>query len=150
MIFLNLNGIFFLHHREWGVLMSNFNRIESTANRIRIAMNIAHKKQIDIVRETGIDKGALSSYLKGKYEPKQDVIHKLAKALNVSEMWLWGYDCPMERPKAQKNNDALTDIVVRLRTDNEFFSIIEGLNQLDEVQLASVKQIVTAFLSSKG
>ena len=126
--------------------MSNFNRIESTANRIRTAMNKANKKQIDIVRETGIDKGALSSYLKGKYEPKQDVIHKLAKALNVSEMWLWGYNCPMERTDMQKKNDALTDIVVRLRTDDEFASIVEGISQLNPEQLASVKQIVDVLL----
>lgn len=129
--------------------MSSFNRIESTANRIRSAMNLANKKQADIVRETGIDKGALSSYLKGKYEPKQDVIHKLAKALDVSEMWLWGYDCPMKRLETQKKNDALTDIVVRLRTDGKFASAVEGLNKLDEVQLASVMQVVSAFLSAK-
>ena len=126
--------------------MSDFNRVESTANRIRTAMTNANKKQIDIVRETGIDKGALSSYLKGKYEPKQDVIYKLAKALNVSEMWLWGYDCPMQRPEMQKKNDALTDIVVRLRTDNEFLSLIEGINKLNPEQLASVKQIVDVLL----
>lgn len=126
--------------------MSNFNRIESTANRIRTAMNLANKKQIDIVRETGIDKGALSSYLKGKYEPKQDVIYKLAKALDVSEMWLWGYDCPMKRLEAQKKNDVQTDIVVRLRTDSEFASLIEGINQLNPDQLASIKQVVDAFL----
>lgn len=129
--------------------MSSFNRIESTANRIRSAMNSANKKQADVVRETGIDKGALSSYLKGKYEPKQDVIHKLAKALDVSEMWLWGYDCPMKRLEVQKKNDALTDIVVRLRTDNKFALAVEGLNKLDEVQLASVMQVVSAFLSAK-
>lgn len=126
--------------------MSDFNRVESTANRIRTAMTNANKKQIDIVRETGIDKGALSSYLKGKYEPKQDVIYKLAKALNVSEMWLWGYDCPMQRPEMQKKNDALTDIVVRLRTDDEFLSLIEGINQLNPEQLAGVKQIVDVLL----
>lgn len=130
--------------------MSSFNRIESTANRIRSAMNIAKKRQADIVRETGIDKGALSSYLKGKYEPKQDVIHKLAKSLDVSEMWLWGYDCPMKRLEMQKKNDIQTDIVVRLRTDDNFASIVESLDQLDEVQLASVKQVVDAFLSAKG
>lgn len=109
-------------------------------------MNLANKKQIDIVRETGIDKGALSSYLKGKYEPKQDVIYKLAKALDVSEMWLWGYDCPMKRLETQKNNDAMTDIVVRLRTDSEFASLIKGINQLNPEQLASIKQVVDAFL----
>lgn len=126
--------------------MSNFERVDSTANRIRTAMNRVNKKQVDIVKETGIDKGALSSYLKGKYEPKQDVIYKLARVLGVSEMWLWGYDCPMERPTMQKNNDVKTDIVVRMRTDEEFFSLIEGINQLNSEQLASVKQIVDVFL----
>ena len=77
--------------------MSSFERIDTTANRIKEAMESAGKRQADIVRETGIDKGALSHYLKGRYEPKQDVIYKLALALNVSEMWLWGYDCEKER-----------------------------------------------------
>lgn len=127
-----------------------FQRIDTTANRLRIAMKNAGKKQADLVRETGIDKGSMSHYVNGRYEPKQDVVFVLAKALNVSEMWLWGYDCPMERPIVQKKNDTLTDIVVRMRTDEEFASILEGLNQLDTVQLASVKQVVEAFLSKKG
>ena len=130
--------------------MSGFNRVDSTANRIRSAMTKVNKKQVDIVRETGIDKGALSSYLKGKYEPKQDVIYKLAKALNVSEMWLWGYDCPMERPEMQKKNDALTDIVVRLRTDEDFAIFCEKAGKLTPEQFASVMQVVDTFLSMKG
>lgn len=130
--------------------MSSFNRVDTTANRMRIAMNKAGKKQANIVKETGINRSAISRYLSGEYEPKQDAIHKMAKCLNVSEMWLWGYECPMERSEVQKKNDIQTDIVVRLRTDDNFASIIEGLNQLDEVQLASVKQIVDAFLLTKG
>ena len=126
--------------------MGNFNRIDTTANRMRTAMHKVGKKQIDIVKETGINRSAISRYLSGEYEPKQDAIHKMAKCLDVSEMWLWGYDCPMERPEMQKKNDALTDIVVRLRKDSEFFSLIEGINQLNPEQLAGVKQIVTAFL----
>lgn len=126
--------------------MSDFNRIDSTANRIRVAMQKAKMKQIDIVRETGIDKGALSSYLKGKYEPKQDVIYKLAKVLNVSEMWLWGYNCSMERPEMQKKNDIQTDIVVRMRSDDKFSSLVIKLDQLNPEQLASVTQIVDVLL----
>lgn len=129
--------------------MSSFNRVDTTANRMRIAMYKVGKKQADIVKETGINRSAISRYLSGEYEPKQDAIHKIAKCLNVSEMWLWGYECPMERSEVQKKNDIQTDIVVRLRTDDNFASIIEGLNQLDEVQLASVKQVVDAFLSAK-
>ena len=130
--------------------MSGFNRVDTTANRMRTAMHKAEKKQTDIVKETGINRSAISRYLSGEYDPKQDAIHKIAKCLGVSEMWLWGYECSMERPEMQKKNDALTDIVVRLRTDGKFSSAVERLSQLDEVQLASVMQVVDAFLSMKG
>lgn len=65
-------------------------------------MRVKEKKQIDLVRATGIDKGSISNYLSGRYEPKQEAIYKLSMALGVSEMWLWGYDVPMERPPMQK------------------------------------------------
>ena len=75
----------------------NFKRNSTTSERIKEAMAIRKMKQIDIVRATGIDKGSISHYVSGKYEPKQDAIMKLAKALNVDEMWLWGYETKMER-----------------------------------------------------
>ena len=53
--------------------------------------------QSELIKRTGINKGSLSSYLNGRYEPKQKAIYKLSKALNVSEAWLMGYDVPMER-----------------------------------------------------
>ena len=55
----------------------------------------------------------------------------MARALGVSEMWLWGYDCPKERPIEQKNNDVLSDIVVKLRTDQDFFSVVHSIYMLD-------------------
>ena len=122
--------------------MAKFERIDSTANRLRIAMEEAGKRQVDLVRETGIDKGALSNYLKGRYEPKQDVVYKLAVALSVSEMWLWGYDCKKERTQEQKKNDALSDIVVRLRSDKAFFDAVSSLYKLDSDKLENL----SAFL----
>lgn len=120
-----------------------FNRIDTTANRLKLAMQNAGKKQADLVRETGIDKGSMSHYVHGRYEPKQDVVFELAKALNVSEMWLWGYDCAMERPIEQKNNDAMADIIVRMRTDAKFFDAISIMYGLDDVKLDSVRQMLT-------
>ena len=54
-------------------------------------------KQAELARLTGISRGAISNYVLGRYEPKSDIINKFAKALNCSEMWLWGYDVPMQR-----------------------------------------------------
>ena len=126
--------------------MESFKQTDTTANRIRIAMEKAGKKQADIVRETGIDKSAMSNYLKGRYEPKQDAVYRIAKSLNVSEMWLWGYDCPMERSAEQKNNDTIADIVVRMRMDSDFMSVVEDLHSLDETKFAAVRQMLSAFL----
>ena len=121
----------------------SFERIDTTANRLRIAMKNAGKKQADLVRETGIDRGSMSHYVNGRYEPKQDVVFELAKALSVSEMWLWGYDCPMERPLDQKNNDAMADIIVRIRTDENFFEAVNIMYSLDDEKFSSIKQMLT-------
>lgn len=79
--------------------MSNWERVAETPQRLKEALTKANMKQADLVRATGIDKGSIHHYLTGKYEPKADPINKMAIALNVNEMWLWGYDVPMEREK---------------------------------------------------
>lgn len=77
----------------------------SISERIIEGMNIRNMKQIDIIEATGINKGSLSSYISGKYKPKQTNIYKIAKALNVSEAWLMGYDLPMVQNSKNVNYD---------------------------------------------
>ena len=82
--------------------MEGYGRIESVEVRLRYAMDSTGKTQADLARATGISKATLSRYLSGQFEPKSDAVHKLATALNVAEMWLWGCDVPMERPTETK------------------------------------------------
>lgn len=74
--------------------------MKTTAERIREGMEIRGLKQTDLVERTGISKGALSSYISGRYVPKQNNIHLISKALGVSEAWLMGNDVPMDRDLA--------------------------------------------------
>ena len=77
--------------------MNKWNRSAKTSDRLKEAMRVSNIKQAELARLTEISKGGISNYVTGRYEPKSDIISKLAAALNVSEMWLWGYDVPMER-----------------------------------------------------
>ena len=86
--------------------MSNWKKNSTTSERLKEAMALRHMKQADLARATGLAKGGISNYVMGRYEPKSDVISKLAKALNCSEMWLWGYDVPMERVSSQNSSPA--------------------------------------------
>ena len=69
----------------------------TTADRIKEAMELRDMRQADLVEKTGISKGALSSYISGRYVPKQNNVYLIAKALDVSEAWLMGADVPMQR-----------------------------------------------------
>lgn len=133
--------------------MSGFNRIDTTANRIMEAMKTAGKRQADIVRETGIDKGALSHYLKGRYEPKQDVVYKLAEALNVSEMWLWGYDCERERSVVQQeigsNPIEMAERHVEMVMDEDFNELFEDFKLLSSSEKQIIKDLAHSLAKTK-
>ena len=70
-------------------------------NRLRSALNLQNMKAIELSEKTGIPKSAISQYMSGYAKPKQDRIYLLARALNVSEAWLMGYDVPMERTSSK-------------------------------------------------
>lgn len=71
------------------------------SERLSEAKTLRRIKQVELCEATGIRKSAMSQYFKGSFEPKPDKVAALAKALNVSEAWLMGYDVPMEREKAK-------------------------------------------------
>lgn len=77
-------------------------RQETCSQRIAKALEIRGMTQSELRRLTKIPKSSMSLYLSGAYEPKQDRIYLIAKALNVSEAWLMGYDVPMNRDTPDK------------------------------------------------
>ncbi len=67
------------------------------AQRIKEGLAARDMTQADLCRITGIGKSAMSQYVNGSFVPRQDRTYMIAKALNVSEAWLMGFDVPMER-----------------------------------------------------
>lgn len=112
--------------------------------KIRAARQAKGMTQEELGDILGVQKSAIAKYESGRVvNIKRSTLKKISDILNIPPFELIFDE---EHKKIQEKNDALTDAVVRMRTDNEFFSIIEGLNKLSPVQLASVKQVVDAFL----
>lgn len=89
--------------------------MNTIANRLKQALEMRNMKQADLVNMTGIGKSSISTYLSGDYEPKQKNLYRLAKALDVNEAWLMGYDVPMERQQpVQSTAASLVDTVSNL------------------------------------
>lgn len=83
--------------------------MNTIAERIKFAMNVRNKKQAELVRETGISKGAFSSYLSGLYNPKLEKLELIAHALDVNLNWLAGENVPMENKSDREST--LTEYV---------------------------------------
>ena len=71
----------------------------SQADILRLAKPYCDKYGIKLT------KSALSQYFSGKHEPEQEKLTILGLALNVSEVWLMGYDVPMQRKTAPTSDE---------------------------------------------
>ena len=103
-------------------------KVETCGKRIAKALTIKGMKQSELCKLAKVPKSSLSLYLSEAYEPKQDRIYDMAKALNVSEAWLLGYDVPMERqakkdspeePKLTEGEKILLDLFRRVPEDKQ-------------------------------
>lgn len=130
-------------------MSEHLERVAETCDRLAQAMKDTGKKQVDLVWETGLNKSIISRCLSGKTEPKSGTISLLARALDVSEMWLWGYDVPKDRAPWQKKNDELALIVGQLRQNDDFYNMVHKLARLNDTQRASIEQLLNAFFPDK-
>ncbi len=103
------------------------------------------KTQKEIAEYLGVPYSTFNEWTKGKKYPRMDKVEMLANYFSILKSDLIEKKTEEHR-KMQQINSVLADLTIRMRTDNDFFSVVEGLNQLDTVQLASVKQIVETFL----
>ena len=115
--------------------------VESIGYRIRKRREELEMSQEELALSLGYkSRSSIAKIEKDGRELPQKKIASIAAALKTTPSYIMGWE------EVQQKNNSISDLIVRLRTDNEFFSVVEGLNQLDAVQLASVKQIVETFL----
>ena len=95
-------------------------------------MKAKNKKQVDIVKDTGISKGAFSSYLSGQYNPKADKMELIADSLDVDLRRLYGQNVPMEHTS---QNDNALQYVFYNNSCSEYL-----LDNLDDIYIAMMTQ----------
>ena len=122
--------------------MDKTKRVSSTPERLEQAMADANMKQIDLSRKTGLSHSTISRYLSGAVEPRQTATHKLSVALNVSELWLWGYDVPKERPASQEKTDMVSIVFDQLLRNPALLEATKQLIEMDAEKRESFLQML--------
>ncbi|MDU9297357.1 helix-turn-helix domain-containing protein [Staphylococcus pseudintermedius] len=117
----------------------------NTGKRLKEIMRERNLKQVDIINLTKkhamgnvkVSKTDLSQYINEKTEPGQKKLFILAKALDVNEAWLMGYDVPKEKEVVEQP----TTIAAHL--DGE-------VSDLDEDEMQKVLEYVKFLKSQQG
>lgn len=142
---------------------------ETFASRLEKILKIRNIKQIELCEKTKLSSGLINKYLKGKAFARHDKLAILAEALDTNEVWLMGYDVPMDRNYGKSKvteinvinlstNEIMQTIPYSYRTDiaedapENYFAIYATDNSmaplLDIGDIAVIKKY-TAFLNGK-
>ena len=87
----------------------------------------------ELAKRIGKDRSTVFRYEKGDIENLPlDILEPIAKALETTPQYLMGWE------EVQKKNDTLADIVLALRTDDDFLSIVEAIYNMDKEKRSSL------------
>lgn len=104
--------------------------------RLKYAIDLSGFTQTDLCKKTNIPKSAMSQYLSGSFKPKDNRTYLLAKALDVDEAWLMGYDVPMNGNKSANHTNS-----------NRLNTFIDLCSQLNDDELDIIETLIDSLLS---
>ena len=94
---------------------------DTFANRLNKILDIRNMKQVELCEKTKLSSGLINKYLKGKAFARQDKLSILAEALDTNEVWLMGYNVPIDKNYGKSK---LTEINVINLSTNEIIQTI--------------------------
>ena len=113
---------------------------ETFAKNLTYYIEKSGKTQREIADHIGVSAPTMSDWAKGKIFPRIDKIEMLANYFGILKS-----DLIEDKTEIQKNNDAIANIVVRMRADDEFLSLCVMLNKMDKAKITGVKQLLSVF-----
>ena len=99
--------------------------------------------QRELARKMGYsDNSTLARIEQGKVDVYQNKIVQFSNVLGVSIAYLMDW----EDEEQEQKNDLIAEVVLRLRTDDDFMSAVETLYKLDKEKLQSINAMLHTLL----
>lgn len=110
---------------------------EVFAKNLRYYMDSRGKNQKELAEIVGVSAPTMNDWLKAKKYPRIDKIEILANYFGILKSDLIE-EKTEEHREMQKKNDIISDVVIRMQTDETFSAAVESLYKLDEKKLLSI------------
>lgn len=112
------------------------------AENLKFYIDRSGKSQKELAEMLGVATSTFNNWVRGNKYPRMDKVEMLANYFGILKSDL------IERKvteRKEKDNEVLSDIIVRMRMDEEFFLSVAALYELDSEKLKGVRQMLNAF-----
>lgn len=136
-------------------MMTSIGNKEILAKNLVYYVERSGKMQKELAEVVGVAPSTFNDWCKAKKYPRIDKIEILANYFGIQKSDLIEEKMTEEK---EKDNDILTDAIVRMRSDNnflsiietlmtdkEFFAAVESLHNLDANKSKSIQDMLKAF-----
>lgn len=120
----------------------------SLGNKKVFAKNLAYymersgKSQKEMSEILGVATSTFNNWMKALKYPRIDKIEMLANYFGILKSDLIEEKMTEEK---EKDNEIMADIIVHMRLDDKFFSVVKKLHELDPAKINSVGDMLDAF-----
>ncbi len=104
---------------------------------LKYQMELHDKSRQDISDALGISYFTITSWVNGSKYPRMNKVEQLAEYFGILKSDLIE-EKSEEHREMQKKNDIISDVVIRMQTDQTFSAAVESLYKLDEKKLLSI------------
>lgn len=111
------------------------------AKNLRKYISMSGKDRKEIARALNIPYSTLTDWVNANKYPRIDSIEKMAAYFGVSKS-----DLIEDFKQKQKENDALSDIIVKIRMNKDLMEVVNKVVSLDNAQINSLKQLLNTFV----
>ena len=121
--------------------MSNIGNKETMSQNLKYYIERSGKDRKTLAEIWGFPYSTVTDWINGNKYPRIDRIEVMAEYFGILKSDLIE-ERTEERREMKKKNDTLSDIVLRLQTDDVFLSAVESLYKLDQKKLSSILNLL--------
>ena len=121
--------------------MSNLGNKEILSKNLKYYIEKSGKDRRELAEIWGFPYSTVSEWINGNKYPRIDRIEIMADYFGILKSDLIE-ERTEEYREMKKHNDIQTDIVVRMRTDDEFYDVVKRIYELDREKLKSLRQLL--------
>lgn len=122
--------------------MSNLGNKAIFSENLKRYIQQSGKDRRELAEIWGFPYSTVTEWINGKKYPRIDRIEIMADYFGIQKSDLIEEKLTEEK---EKDNDMLADIIVRMRTDEDFRLLVERLYVLDSTKIEGVSRMLQAF-----